>query len=190
MAYYLVDFENVNSDGLTGIETLGPSDIVVIFYTKNAASLSIDAHLKLNSAKADLDGIIVESGKKNALDFQLVSYLGFVASRNPDTVYYIVTKDKGFQSVVPFMGRLGVRCEVVANLQKTTMEQEDNEIRETLAKAGVLSNPKDLDLVLAYVERYKTKLGLNNALQKQFNSQKGGEIYKLLKPYIQDKKGN
>ena len=33
-------------------------------------------------------------------------------------------------------------------------------------------------------------MGLNNALQKEFDSKRGGEIYKLLKPYIKDKKGN
>lgn len=40
------------------------------------------------------------------------------------------------------------------------------------------------------MEKYKTKMGLNNALQKKFDSKRGGEIYKALKPFIKDKKGN
>lgn len=68
------------------------------------------------------------------------------------------------------------------------MEQENNEIRKVLKPC--LPDRKDQDLVISYVDRYKTKMGLNNALQKKFDSKKGGEIYKVLKPFIKDKKGN
>lgn len=42
MGLFLVDYENVNSDGLTGIETLTDIDIVIIFYSKENHHLHIN----------------------------------------------------------------------------------------------------------------------------------------------------
>lgn len=188
MATYLVDFENVNGDGLVGIDKLHSTDVVTIFYSKNAASITFETHQALNASSAEIDYLKVESGTKNALDFQLVSYLGFLMAKEPNDAYYLVTKDNGYKAVVDFWTHVGKRVSLVANLEKTTLEEENNEIRNVLR--GTLPDRKDQDLVLQYVEKYKTKMGLNNALQKNFDSKRGGEIYKLLKPYIKDKKGN
>lgn len=188
MAIYLVDFENVNGEGLTGIEKLGSDDVVTIFYSKNASTISFETHQALNESHAKIDYLKVVSGTKNALDFQLVSYLGYLMAVKPDESYYLVTKDKGYNAVVDFWQTAKKKVALIANLKKVTVEQENNEIREVLKQT--LPDRKDQDLVVAYVDKYKTKMGLNNALQKKFDSKKGGEIYKLLKPFIKDKKGN
>lgn len=52
MAVYLVDFENVHSEGLTGVEKLGENDECYIFYSVNACSLSFDLHQKIIESKA------------------------------------------------------------------------------------------------------------------------------------------
>ena len=47
-----------------------------------------------------------------------------------------------------------------------------------------------MDIVVKYIQQYKTKLGINNALAKQFkDSKKASEIYNAIKPLIADKKG-
>ena len=46
MTVYLVDFENVRSGGLRGVEELSEGDKVVIFYSKNADAITFDV-LKL-----------------------------------------------------------------------------------------------------------------------------------------------
>lgn len=188
MSVYLVDFENVNGEGLSGIERLGPDDVVTIFYSKNASTISFEMHQALNESKAQIDYLKVVSGTKNALDFQLVSYLGYLMALKPDATYYLVTKDKGYNAVVDFWKDAKKNVSLIANLKKVTVEQENNEIRKVLKPC--LPDRKDQDLVISYVDRYKTKMGLNNALQKKFDSKKGGEIYKVLKPFIKDKKGN
>jgi hypothetical protein len=38
------------------------------------------------------------------------------------------------------------------------------------------------------LEKYKTKLGLNNALVKNFGNQRAGEIYQKVKPFVSNKK--
>ena len=55
MSMYLVDFENVNGDGLTGIEQLKAEDCVTIFYSKNAATISFEVHQALNNTKAQIE---------------------------------------------------------------------------------------------------------------------------------------
>lgn len=188
MSMYLVDFENVNGDGLTGIEQLKAEDCVTIFYSKNAATISFEVHQALNNTKAQIEYMKVESGTKNALDFQLVSFLGYLMAEDKYKKYYIVTKDKGYKAVADFWAETHKPVSLVANLEKVTVEEENDEIRSAISSA--VSERKDQDLVIKFVGKYKTKMGLNNALQKEFDSKRGGEIYKLLKPYIKDKKGN
>ena len=38
MAYYLIDFENVKSRGMEGVELLAEEDTVCIFYSDNVSS--------------------------------------------------------------------------------------------------------------------------------------------------------
>ena len=44
-------------------------------------------------------------------------------------------------------------------------------------------------MVTGFLQKYKTKQGVNNALVKELGTTKAGELYKLLKPYMNDKKG-
>ena len=78
MAYYLIDFENVKSRGMEGVELLAEEDTVCIFYSDNADSMTFDLHRKLNETKAQIIYHKVAVGTKNALDFQLATYLGYL----------------------------------------------------------------------------------------------------------------
>ena len=187
MTHYLVDYENVHADGLKGVNELKESERVIIFYSENADTMTFSLHRSLNESKAEINFIKIEAGTKNALDFQLVSYLGYMIAQNSKDTYYIVTKDNGYQAVAKFWSKKNCRISLIADLSKRTVEEELSEIKKAVSNA--LTEQKDIDLVISYVEKYKTKLGLNNALVKKFDSTKGGEIYKLLKPFIKDKKG-
>lgn len=102
MSVFLVDFENVTSAGLAGIDKLSEGDTVYIFYTPNAASLSFDAHRNVMSSKAKINYICVTAGAKNALDFQLDSFLGYLTAVSEDRKFYIVSADNGYSSVKLF----------------------------------------------------------------------------------------
>ena len=54
MAYYLIDFENVKSRGMEGVELLTEEDTVCIFYSDNADSMTFDLHRKLDEGKHHL----------------------------------------------------------------------------------------------------------------------------------------
>ncbi len=187
MTHYLVDYENVHADGLKGVNELKESERVIIFYSENADTMTFSLHKSLNESSADINFIKIEAGTKNALDFQLVSYLGYMIAQNSKDIFYIVTKDNGYQAVVKFWAKKNCKITLIADLSKRTVEEELSEIRKAVSNA--LTDKKDIELVVGYIEKYKTKLGLNNALVKKFDSTKGGEIYKLIKPFIKDKKG-
>lgn len=42
MAFYLVDYENVNIDGMLGVEQLAATDEVIVFYSEHADRLTFD----------------------------------------------------------------------------------------------------------------------------------------------------
>ena len=120
MAYYLIDFENVKSRGMEGVELLAEEDTVCIFYSDNADSMTFDLHRKLNETKAQIIYRKVAVGTKNALDFQLATYLGYLICEqqregiHPD--YFIVTKDNGFTSLMVYWKAQGVPVRITRNL--------------------------------------------------------------------------
>lgn len=120
MAYYLIDFENVKSRGMEGVELLAEEDTVCIFYSDNADSMTFDLHRKLNETKAQIIYHKVAVGTKNALDFQLATYLGYLICEqqregiHPD--YFIVTKDNGFTSLMVYWKAQGVPVRITRNL--------------------------------------------------------------------------
>jgi len=187
MSCYLVDYENVNKDGLNGVNQLTAGDSVCIFYSENADTLSFSLHHRLVESKANISFILVESKTKNALDFQLVTYLGYLIAADKSVSYFIVSKDNGFGSACDFWARQNVRVSMIADLSGRNMEQEAEEL---LGKVGkLISDRPTAEVIVGYIQKYKTKQGINNALVKEYGSKKGGDFYKLIKTLIRDKKG-
>ena len=119
MNYFLVDFENVKSRGLEGIDELGEQDRVVIFYSDNVNTITFDMHYKIMESKAEILMKKVFVGSKNALDFQLASSLGYLIKENEgqDAVYNIVTADQGFRFLPDFWVSQGERVFIFKNLK-------------------------------------------------------------------------
>ena len=304
MNIYVVDFENVNSQGLNGIDRLDSTDQVIIFYSENADSMTFDLHEQINKSRAYIYFQKVDVGTKNALDFQLATYLGYMICENEkadkQVTYYLVSKDRGYLSLINYWTKRDVDIVLVGSLnhsmklrrqaeqqseqadlsvaqleadssdpawadnhvsqnksenitlqdsndngnQKVTSSESSNkkanadnpadclheadETENVQANAGSDKSETDsgkstskrtrgrrrskseqpadmelriqvekavpdkevVDLVVSYIKKYKTKLGINNALAKEFkDSKKASEIYKAIKPLIADKKG-
>ena len=285
MAYYLIDFENVKSRGMEGVELLTEEDTVCIFYSDNADSMTFDLHRKLNETKANIIYHKVAVGTKNALDFQLATYLGYlICEQQREGIhpnYFIVTKDNGFTSLMVYWKAQGVPVRIIRNLlwgknpvaEQNLLTEEENETETvvttaedvaeqpqpaqpepetvdesaqpvkkpsrkksntrkksvaktddktaekkaaekkptekkpaekkpaekkpaeepdelTLAVEKVLTDQTIVPQVVKFIRQYKTKQGINNALNKEFkDSKRTSEIYSAIKPLIADKKG-
>lgn len=76
-------------------------DKILLFYTENSPHISyVDFEMILQYPDS-FEMIRAYTGK-NALDFQLVSYLGFLLKTAPKTNYVIVSNDYGYDSVIQF----------------------------------------------------------------------------------------
>jgi len=185
MAVYMIDYENVSVSGLVGLEQLTVNDIVYIFYTENADRLTFSAHRKLLECAAQIRYYKAEAGGKNALDFQIVTYLGYLIHENSKADYHLITKDSGFDSVITFWQKQNISVSRMADLSSPCSCEQEKEMMEKLLE---LLSPEDVKNVCAMVQKYKTKQGLNNALMKKYDNKKTSEIYRVIKPYIADKK--
>ena len=66
-------------------------------------SITLDVLDSIIALKLKYSSFKVKVGTKNALDFQLTSYLGYLIGQcGMDTSYYIVSDDKGFEVVADF----------------------------------------------------------------------------------------
>ena len=147
MAYYLIDFENVKSRGMEGVELLTVEDTVCIFYSDNADSMTFDLHRKLNETKANIIYHKVAVGTKNALDFQLATYLGYlICEQQREGIhpnYFIVTKDNGFTSLMVYWKAQGVPVRIIRNLlwgknpvaEQNLLTEEENETETVVTTA-------------------------------------------------------
>lgn len=187
MAIYFIDFENVNCDGLEGIDRLSEDDSIHLFYSASANKITFKLHLMISTCKAQFIYHEVQTGKKNALDFQLVTYLGYLVGKDKKSQYLIVSKDEGFGFVVDFWKAQGVEVAQIINL----LQEDDNtplpaEIEKQLEPLFA-DYQKELPEIRSCIRRYKTRQGINNALVKKYESKKAGEIYKVLKPILKNK---
>ncbi|MBQ4051530.1 MAG: hypothetical protein IJD13_07855 [Oscillospiraceae bacterium] len=97
MRAFLIDFENVKSAGLAGIEDLAPDDHVVILYSVNSNTISFEMHQKILQSKTPIEYFQIRRGGKNSLDFQLSSLLGWLLSSGKYSHLFIISNDNGFE---------------------------------------------------------------------------------------------
>lgn len=188
MASYLIDYENVQGNGLDGLTRLGKGDKVYIFYSDNADKLTFALHKRLTATPAEINYVRVEVGHKNALDFQLATYLGYLVANEADERYFLVTRDVGFEAIARFWKSNNVKVELASNLTGRTKEAVENDLTQQVR--NLIGDTDEINTVMDFIQRYKTKNGINNALGKKYGSQRAGEIYKAIKPLITDKKGS
>lgn len=207
MNYYLVDYENVKTHGLDGITSLDENDTVVIFYSDNADSLTFGLHRRLTETKAIVNFQRVDVGTKNALDFQLCTYLGYIICENEgeEAEYYVVSKDQGYALLVNYWARRKKPVYLVSDVKKrvevneiavntveaVSVQEDDAEdsgnIEQKLNK--LIDNKSEVPDIAKIISHYKTKQGINNALTKLYkDTKKSSKVYKAIKVLIADKK--
>lgn len=195
MNYYLVDYENVNSQGLEGISSLTNNDTVIIFYSEKADTMTFGLHLKLNETAAAVQYQCVDVGQKNALDFQLSSYLGFLICDNlnrGDCKYYIVTNDHGFSCLSSYWKKINVTVDLICGISDKgckAVPQKALKDELVLRVEGLL--PKEhrskADDIAGIIRQCKNRQMLNNTLMKQYpsnNHRTAQLLYKQLKQLI------
>ena len=88
-----VDYENMGN-----IKKLLPIDGQYFFFIGNTQN-SIPKSLVMATNGIKVEWIAIEGSGKNALDFHIAYYLG-KHTAEPDTMHYILSKDKGYDPLV------------------------------------------------------------------------------------------
>lgn len=187
MAIYFIDYENVHVDGLKGVAKLNEDDLVCIFYSENANTLTFGLHRRLLESKAKIEYIKVSTGTPNSLDFQLTSILGYKIAKEEDQEYVIVSKDKGFDSTVEFWNKRKIDISRVENITTDVQNSKNELIQEILTLIGTENEKYSSNIYKALSER-KSKEGVHNLLMKELHdNKKVTELYKKIKPLLKEK---
>lgn len=125
--FYFIDYENIGANGFNGIDNLEESDSVILFYSENNCRLPFSLHKKIGESKASFQYYDIKTGARNAADFQLVTYLGYIIATNSDSEYTIVSKDDGFNAVVRFWADKGITVYRSTNLFRQSMPPKKTE---------------------------------------------------------------
>ena len=209
MNYYLVDFENVKNRGLAGIEELARTDKVIIFYSDKVNTITFEVHGRIMDSKADILYKKVYVGSKNALDFQLASYLGYLIRENEGlgAVYNIVTADQGYRFLKDFWVAGGEKVYICKDLKarkesaaaktapsKTEPAESSGLTRtasgeliytdesQVLAKLDEMLPEKGCAAtVWEILQSSSTKQEVNNALMKRFPGEKNRRAARFYK---------
>ncbi|HAJ98353.1 MAG TPA: hypothetical protein DCO72_11540 [Ruminococcus sp.] len=191
--YFLIDYENVHMAGLAGVEELTKNDKVFIFYSQNADSLNFEVMKLISTTKARVEYIKVDTQGKNALDFQLSSYIGYLLGQDEGCECYIVSNDKGYVNVQIFWFKLGQKVKLIPNIRErriATVKQQDiidvimtvsilNDAEKTQASDLVWKHMKTGSPHLAHI-----KVGINNDLVHALGGEKTKAIFNAIRPLM------
>lgn len=206
MSIYLVDYENVNADGFRGVEKLGKDDSVYVFYTTNAGNLTFDIHKKLVESKSEIKYFSVSTGK-NALDFQLTMFAGYLLGKGTSQNIYIISNDKGFDANISFYDNYlaadGVDVVRHTSIASTfVIKEKPAKVRITKSDSGrktdslynslcsLLPGYSSCDVINISSVLLSTadKQEFHTELVARFRQERGEEIYSALRPYFTDLK--
>lgn len=206
MNYYLIDFENVRTDGIKDLKGVSKGDAIILFYSEQCKNISLDVIDSIMKLKVQYSSFKAKVGTKNALDFQLAAHLGYLIGQgnNQESKYYIVSNDKGYDCLCDYWKELDAVVERISlsedvpeikaatkapaqlNKNKSKVKASDMATIDEMKK--LLSKDDMPEEVLNIFNQYKTKVAINNGLAKHFkDSKKASAIYKKLKPLLKEK---
>ena len=98
---YLIDTENVRTVWTLLLDRMTENDKIYVFYTANSGNIKYEDLNGVISSGKNVELIQCHTGK-NGLDFQLVSYLGYLIRNNENADYCIISDDSGYDAVIKF----------------------------------------------------------------------------------------
>ena len=132
--HYLVDSENVNDNWLMLLDMADENDEIIIFYTKNSPHMAYASVIKLLQEKRTIQFEACFEGQ-NALDFQLISYLGYLIGTDPSesSEFIVMSNDTGFDPAVRFWKKKGfVVNRINVNYCKLGLQRQKEDVVRTV----------------------------------------------------------
>ena len=200
---YLVDSENVGDIWVPLLVSSQEDDEVLVFYTTKSPHMNYENVRMLKETEKEADFIKCFEGS-NALDFQLVSELGYRLSQNADREYVIVSNDTGFDAAVRYwsmrkmpVSRLsGKECHRMLTEKKQRVTKETGAAAEPEQEQTRAAGPEvEAEQVRengpeAEAERGREQSKKPRSSKKSEPSKAGGKAGESGKPEASGKAGN
>lgn len=215
MRIFLVDYENVNSLGLNGIDKLRKTDKIVLFYSDSANTLSFQIHDIIMKKQIKIEKYKLSQSDKNALDFQLVTYLGYWAATHQSKEHeiFIISKDKGYLAAIEFCTEvlkksvqlkssiaIAIGSDVDGQITPEDIEEakrlgltEDeygNILMDLMGMASRTECREIISNVVQYIHETPDRIRFNNAIVKEYGTEKAKIYYNSVKMYYERIKGD
>lgn len=213
LRYFFVDYENVNKEGLNGIEELKKKDYVRIYYSDSAKAITFDLHLKINDSKARFKYYKIEMPIKNAIDCQILFDLKDLTMENKSAQYFIVSNDTDFDKAIKEFKDHDINIKKISTIQKmdgpdekqkrtsykrpkkkqsaqSEKQKREAQIRsfcgQHFKKKKYLEHKEEL---VQAILQGKSRMEINNNLMKIFPNETVSAIFKTIQPLIKNLPG-
>ena len=105
--YVLIDYENVQPKNL---ELLASDEFkVLVFVGQSQAKIPFDLADSMQLLGKNARYVQITGNGQNALDFHIAYYIGELAASEPDAVFHIISKDKGFDPLINHLKERKIR---------------------------------------------------------------------------------
>jgi len=183
--YYLVDFENVGSSGVSKCGELSKTDHLHIFYTENNKKIDLD--IVDSHGDAELKTHKVPT-KSQSVDMHIVSYMGYLLGKNEGKgiEIVIISKDKDYDNLITFWkekAKISRKQKIDVKSQKTTKPQQPKETKKT---QKTTSQPKEIKKTQKATAQSKQKTKAPN--ESEIRSRLNTDIQKAMAENDYDRK--
>jgi len=110
----LIDFENVQPKDLAQLR--GRSFMTKIFCGASQSKIPFALAPQLQPLGPDAEYIRIQGTGRNALDFHIAYYIGRLCVELPNAIFYIVSKDTGFDPLIKHLKTRNITCNRVPSL--------------------------------------------------------------------------
>ena len=147
MRNFLIDYENVNSFGLAGISRLDAEDRVVLFYSQSANTLNFEILDEIMQSPVRTEKVNLNQSGRNALDFQLVTYLGYLIAKQSADDFYIISRDMGYVATQQFCKKmLGVKVQIKPSIRDALADKTSVPVKKmTVSQPVMLQQPAPVE---------------------------------------------
>ena len=141
----LVDFENVQQIELS---RLTDDFTVTIFVGGAQKTVPFDLVQGTQRLGEKIEWLKVDGHGHNALDFHIAYYLGCIFSSSPRAQCVILSKDSGFDPLVGYLNKRGMKCQRINSLIELQPERVESvepnyqRVVESLVKIEKKSRPR------------------------------------------------
>lgn len=130
--HYLIDSENINEDWIIIAQNIKGNDRIVVFYTDKSCQLHCkNVAMLFEKCEGKISWIRCCTGK-DALDFQLVSRLGYMISNNKNDSFVIVSNDTGYDPVIKHWQAEGCKISRMKREELKALSTEKMDDKEAL----------------------------------------------------------